>query len=261
MFLYAKVGDIRSAAGAEANLADVYNRVGAHADAEAALERALEGCRRVGHRVMEGYAELNLGYARAKLERLDEARASLKRAEDIARATKNARLLVWVAIYKARADLSDRPPEEVAAAAERAIEDAKKSGLPAQEVVARTIAARALLKAAETTIASSPLDSSPPASPPSASNRSALLDRALAHAAAAVSIRDQIGGVEEDEAELFLVFADLLEKKGRADDARQSRLRGRKIVEEAANKIGDAELRRRFQEHVPAHVLLLHSTL
>src|SRR5690606_24767077 len=60
---YEEAGDLRRAAGAAMNLADVSNRVGAYAEAERALQAAVERCRRVGNPLMEGYAGANLGYA------------------------------------------------------------------------------------------------------------------------------------------------------------------------------------------------------
>ncbi len=233
MFNYAKVGDVRSAAGAETNLADVYNRVGAYADAEAALLRALEGCRRVGHRLMEGYAQLNLAYARVQLDRVEEARESLAAAEEIARFTKNARLLAWVAIYRARADLSDRlrSPDSMVRSAEGAVAEAQRSGLPAQTVMARGIAARACLRAGDAT-------------------------RALAHAEDAVKLRDQLGGVEEDEAELYLALEAAARACGREDEAARAHANGRAIVEATAAKIVDPDLQARYRA-VPAHSALL----
>lgn len=223
MFNYAKVGDVRSAAGAETNLADVYNRVGAYADAEAALLGALEGCRRVGHRLMEGYAQLNLAYARVGLGRVEEARASLAAAKEIARFTKNARLEVWVAIYRARADLSDRshPAADTMRAAEEAVALAKHSGLPAQTVMAQGIASRAALAAGD-------------------------IAQALLHAEQAVALRDQLGGVEENEAELFRALEEALAASNRPSEAIAARSRKQEIIATTAAKIGDPDLRARF---------------
>jgi eukaryotic-like serine/threonine-protein kinase len=228
MWLYSKVGDIRSAAGAEANLADAYNRIGAYAEAEAALARAIEGCRRVGNRLMEGYAELNRGYSLAMMGRTADAIEALDAAAAIAQATQNRRLAICAAIYRARADLGHEGADRAFNAAVLAAEDARAISLPAQRAQALLIAARAKL----------------------ALNDS---EGACAFAREALEIRDQLGSVEEDEAEIFLVYSETLIALGRREEAAAVLARGRKILEAVALGIGDPEQRRRYLEDVAAH--------
>src|SRR5262249_41738592 len=155
----------------------------------------------------------------------------LTAAAGIAKATHNGRLAIWAAIYRARAELGEKSADEVYADAIAAAEDAKKIGLPAQRVVALLVAARAKL----------------PTDPKSAS---VLAGEALV-------LRDQLGSVEEDEAEIFLVAAQSLIAVGRQNEARAVLTRGKKILEAVALGIGDADWRKRFLEDVAANRALL----
>src|SRR5262249_19760047 len=187
-----------------------------------------EGCRRVGHRLMEGYAEMNRGYSLAMMGKTQEAIAALEAAAAIARATQNGRLAICTAIYRARADLGAKSADEVFSSAVLAADEARKIGLPAQRVQAMIIASRAKLTTGDA-------------------------ESAFAFAREALELRDQLGSVEEDEAEIFLVFAQTLIALGRTEEAHAVLARGVKVVEAIALGIGDADLRKRFLEDVAAH--------
>lgn len=225
--LYDSVGDVRRAAGAELNLADAANRVGAYAEAERALQAAVEKCARVGNALWQGYASLNLAYSALQLGREEEARAALEQAAALAERTGEARLAIFARIYGARAVLA-REPEEAARAAMLAAVEAGERQLASVRVLALTVASEAHLAAGD-------------------------VERALTTSAEALALRDELGAVEEDEAEVFLARARALEAAGRKVDAQAVRARGRERIRALAERIADAELRSRFVEDVPAH--------
>ncbi len=226
--LYQEAGDLRRAAGAEMNLADAYNRFGAYAEARSALEEALGGCRRLGIRLMEGYALANLGYALTMLGEAAEALGVLGEAADLAGAIGERRLGLSVRIYRARALLRAARPDDAQGAAHEAVEQARALADEALEALALGVGAAAKLDRGD------------------AAGAVELSERAMA-------LRDRLGSIEEDEAELFLVHARALEASGRADEAASVRARGRERVQEIAARIADPELRRGFLEDVEAH--------
>ncbi len=224
--LYREAGDLRRTTGAECNVADACNRVGAHAEAEQALRVAIEGCRRVGNRMMEGYALLNLGHALAMLGRADEAVQSLLEAHELALAAGDPRLAVGAEVYLAR---FGSPPtaEQMEAAATRAC----SVRLPTIEAMALALGARARLAAGD------------PA------GARAFSERALA-------LRDREGGLEEDEAEVFLVHAEVLAARGERDAAREVLARGRAEIERVAAGISEPRWRGSFLRLPSNHRLL-----
>jgi len=239
--LYADSGDVRRAAGAQNNVADAYNRVGAFADAERALRSTVTHCRRVGNKLIEGYALLNLGYAFAKLGREDEALRTLEEADLLASANSDVRLGLFVQVYRARVLLESgvrsdtkQGAQEASAVAQKAAANAERLSLPGAKIPALVIAARAMLV----------LGDAPAAS-------------ALSNAA--MELRDQMGGSEEDEAELFLTHASALDACGQPAEAAQVRSRGRSRLVEVAARIRDEDLRSRFLDDVETHRRLMGS--
>ena len=230
---YEQAGDVRRAAGAQMNLADALNRVGAYAEAEPALRQALERCKRLGNRLMAGYALANLGYALTMLGRPDEALEVLREGSDLALDLCEPRLLLSMRLYGARARCESDP--QGAAAEARAISD-EAMGLGLEGIAALALSI----------VAWGELAGGRPAHALEASDR-------------ALRLRDELGSVEEDEAEIFLVHARALEASGRAGEARAVRGRGSARVREIAARIGDAEWTRRFLEDVAAHRVLCSS--
>ncbi|MCC7537676.1 MAG: protein kinase [Deltaproteobacteria bacterium] len=230
---YRAAGDLRRAAGVESNLADTLNRFGACMEAEQQIRAALDSCRRVGNRRMEGYALANLGYALTGRGRIADAIETLSSAESLAKAMRDPRLVVAVRTYGCRARLArGDDPAMIAIHAREAAEEASRVGLPALEVAALTLAASASERAGD----------------PAAAQE--LSERALAR-------RDELGSIEEDEAEVFLVRARCLQAVGRHAEADVVLRRARERVTELANRIGDPDWRRRFLEDVPAHRQLM----
>ena len=228
---YASTGDIRRAAGAAVNLADVHNRVGAYAQAEKELTSALDQCRRVGLRLDEGYGLINLGYSLSRQGRILEALSAIEQAAEIARSTGDVRLGLVVTIYRARA-LAGDAPQKAAEAAEDAAQRAEAHGLEALAALALTVAAAALLAADR------PKD-------------------AVIRSQRALEIREKLGGIEEDEAEVFLTHARALSALGRERDAASVRIEGRQRLEEIAGRIGDPALRQSFLQDIESHRELL----
>jgi tetratricopeptide (TPR) repeat protein len=230
--LYGADGDLRRVAGVSMNLADVSNRVGAYAEAEARLSDALEKCRRVGYRLMEGYALANLGYARTMLGRIPEALAAFDEAEALTAGGRESRLQVWIRGYRARALLRGGRTQD-------ALREARETAMLAEASDARSVAVLAHTTAAEACLALGSVDA------------------AVAASSRALELRDALGGVEEDEAEVFLVTSRALEAAGRVEEAADVRLRGQSRLRYIARRIADPELRERFLNEVEANRALL----
>ncbi|HJL18918.1 MAG TPA: protein kinase [Sandaracinaceae bacterium LLY-WYZ-13_1] len=230
--LYRERGDLRREAGASSNLADVYNRVGAHDEAEPALRAALEACQRLGMQLIEGYAWVNLGYAQLGLGRVAEAAESLRRGDAIAARVGDPRLRMAARLYAARVALTEGRAERAHARAVELVEEADALGFGGLVALALALQARAALTAGR-------------------------IDAAVEAAERALAARDALGGVEEGEGEVFLVLAESLEAAGRAEEGAAIRARGRATLEAAAARIGDAHWRGRFLADVPAHRALL----
>ena len=234
--LFTAAGDVRRAAGAESNLADVHNRFGSYRSAEGALRAAIDGCRRVGNRLMEGYAWTNLGYSLTMLDSIDAANAAFDEAELIAAVAQEARLGAATGVYRARASLkaarslnADEPSFcAVGAQAEQAAAIAHETGLPGVCALALTVAASAYLDAGK-------------------------LAEAEKLARRAMALRDHLGSIEEDEAEIFVVLAAILEARGADEEAALVRSLGRQRLEEMANRIRSDRWRKHFLERVASH--------
>ncbi|MEM9194741.1 MAG: protein kinase, partial [Myxococcota bacterium] len=223
-----ELGDLRRGAGAKANLADVYNRLGTYSDAIRSLEEALIDCQRVGHRVMEGYVQLNLAYAHTALGRTDLAHLHLDSAERIAEAAREARLRGLVDIYRARARLNEGAFELAVTAATDALDSKPSRDL---EVVAHTVRAQALLELSDA-------------------------ERALADATIAMKMYEELGGLEEDEALVFLAYGSALRLSGQREPAEAVFAKGRARIVALSNQLTDEELRKSF-EAIPSHKKLL----
>lgn len=224
---FREIGDLRRAASAECNLADTFNRVGAYEEAEAALREAVASCRRVGNRVVEGYALANLGYSLAAQERLDEALETFDGALALAEELGRPRLALAVRSYRARAMLT-ADPAKVAIEARAIADEARAGELPALRATALALASRAALASGDRV--------------------SALDDAELA-----MSLRDELGTMEEDEAEVFLALAEALRANAQPERAREIVARGASRLEFLAGRIADADWRARFLVEVPVN--------
>ncbi len=229
---YREIGDLRRAASAECNLADTYNRVGAYDEAEAALREAVDSSRRVGNRVVEGYALANLGYALAEQGELDEALATFDVAIALAEELGRPRLALAIRLYRARATLGSGDASSIARDAREMAEEARASGLPPLQATALAVASRAALAGGDA-----------PA--------------ALVDAERAMELRDEMGTMEEDEAEVFLALAEACAANGDEERAREIVARGASRLEFLAGRIADTDWRARFLVEVPLNRRLI----
>ncbi|MEQ9076088.1 MAG: protein kinase [Sandaracinaceae bacterium] len=231
--LYRELGDPRRAAEASLNLADLYNRVGAHDEAIPALESGLEDCRRVGaSRLMLGYGLANLGYALAKEGRFEEAARALEEAAEIAASVGESRLSIATQVYRSKLLGARGGHAEARALADDAAERAAELGFDSLEALARLAVAEHALGSGDT-------------------------HASLRHAQRALRLSDALGGMEEDGGALFRVLGDAFEAAGREAEAERARARGRATVQAAAARIGDRHWRERFLHDVEAHRALL----
>ena len=217
--IWDELGDVRRGAGAKANLADAYNRLGAYQEAATALSAAIDDCRKVGHTTMEAYAQLNLAYAQLGLGKVDDALSALRLARVFASTLGEHRLRAWVDTYEAKALRAQgqlAKAEQAAAAATRA-----SVGLGDVEVVAAVVSAGALLDLGR-------------------------LDDAIVQGQRANELRQGLGTLEEGESELLALQARLLEAQGRLADSAEAWRRAERWLNTNADAIGDPELRQKF---------------
>ncbi len=213
---YDALGDLRRKAGAEANLADAYNRLGAYADAAEALEGALEACRVVRNRTLEGYALLNLGYARIALGDTEAGLEALASAGTLAEAQGEAALAAWVRLYRARAL---EPPEALRSM--EALLSEPLEGLDAIRAAAAAVAARAALALGD-------------------------VDTADAHSASALRLLRELGSIQEDEPAIYRARIELLRVRGQRTEAERLEAELEARIAERAAGIEDPVLRAQF---------------
>ncbi|MFK7985867.1 MAG: serine/threonine-protein kinase PknK [Sandaracinaceae bacterium] len=229
---YEASGDIRRAAGAAMNLADVWNRVGAYAKAERALVEVVERCRRVGNPLMALYARVNLAYALLMQDRAREAVDLLDSSADEASKLGDRRLVRAMAGYRARAEL--RLGASVALL-ERAAKLAREAAEEKDEL------GEALITILVSDVALS----------------LGQHERALTASAHAMAIRERLGGLEEDEMLLFVGRVRALLASSQPEAAEQVVQEGRARIRALADAIEDPELRRGFERDIPSHQWLL----
>jgi len=223
-----EAGDLRRMGLAEASLADCYARAGMLEESERALSAALEATLRVRNRKTERYVRANLGRVRVALGRIDEGTESLHVAQSLASAAGDGRLLVAIDLYRAIALIAAGDAQAASALAQRAAAGAIESGQRGWAARAFAADARARLALGE-------------------------VDVALDLSGRALSLRDEAGGVEEDEAEVFAARVAVLRKAGRTAEADAIGKRGRERVREMALRIGDPAWRERFSILPAAH--------
>lgn len=226
--LHARAGDLRRSAGAESNSADAANRLGELREAERALRRCLLATRRVGNRLTEGYGLVNLGYTLHALGRTPEAVDAIVQGLRIAEQARDPRLAAAAQLYLCRVDPQRAGTNEALAtlAADRS---------------APTVAVGALVLRGRRALAQG--------------------ERELANeiATEALRLRDELGALEEGEADVFLLGVDALRALGRDAEARELALRGAARLREQAACVEDVDARARFLDQVPEHRALLRA--
>ncbi|MCZ7680939.1 MAG: AAA family ATPase [Sandaracinaceae bacterium] len=160
------------------------------------------------------------------------ARRAARRRGARARGMKDDRLLLYVRAYRATALSTARRWQEAVDTAMATAHDAREQGRKALEVIALSVAAIAQLELGRT-------------------------DEALASSERALELRDELGGLDEREGEVFLARALALSAAGRQEEAAAVRERGRERVREIARRIRDDAWRERFLADVAGHRALL----
>lgn len=212
--------DVRKRAGAAVNLGDCDNRLGAYGEAERALRKAILDCEALGMTHAAAYAYVNLAYALSRLGHEHEVGPALDRAEALA--PQDPRLRCAAMLYRARA--------------ERSFDNAIAAAMSAEQAGFRGIAALSWSLAARFTTSD-----------------------ALDYSTRAMAIVDELGTLEEDEAEVFATHARVQDAEGLHDEAQETRARARATLMSVARRIGDPMWREHFLTDVPAHRELLGS--
>jgi tetratricopeptide (TPR) repeat protein len=215
-------GNVLRATVDEGNLAEAYIRLGAYEEAARRLQEVGGRARRLGDRNSEGYAWMNLGHALARLGRYEDARRAIAEARAIAALTGNDRIDALARTYGLLNELIAGHTDGLGARAEAAAQDAAKHGFPAWAAHAFAVAALAHL-------------------------REGHVDAALSSSEAALAIRDELGGVDEGEVEIFLARAEVLERAGLTDAAAAVARRADERIRELEERISDHAWRAVFQ--------------
>jgi len=219
--IFDATGDMQRSVRSRANLADIYNSVRAYEDAEQALRRAVEDCRRVGNRLSEGWASVNLGRALIGLDRCLEAKECIAVAMQIGRDAPHVLLQAVAHYWRGWAYLGADDTREACTAAEEATSFAAKNGLATREASALALLASVRIALAHT-------------------------DLALEAASRGIKIRDDVGALDDGEAELFLAYGRALAANGHPRDAADAWAAGRQVVARLAMGITDDVTRERF---------------
>jgi len=225
---FEEAGDLRNTVMQHGHVGYAYLEIGAYAEAERWLRKALEGGTRMGLQNVVATAKHNLGRALMHQGRLDEAMAIESEA---------------IAAFVAQGD--------------RRLESASRSYL------ADILAARGDQASAEREIrqglqvvqaASRPQQLAALAQVLLATNRAT---EALASAREGNDLLEALGGVEEGESLVRLTYAQALQATGDAERARTAIRRARDRVLERAAKITDPEWRASFLENLPENARTL----
>jgi tetratricopeptide (TPR) repeat protein len=223
---FEEAGDTRNMAAVRANIGFMYAELGLLERGEAMLAQALAEAERIGLAELPAIVQHNLGRVRAR-------RGDLSGGERLERAA----LASFVQQGEPRLEgLARTYLSEIALLA----------GDPA-EAETQAVTALALLKVAPSArvLAMAALA------------RAYLVQRrkadALAVARQAAAQLDELGTVDEGEAEVRLVHAETLAASGHADEAREAIRQARARLLERTERISDPEHRRCFLAEIPAH--------
>lgn len=224
---FEEVGDYRNACVQRINVGSCTNELGDWARSESALRDALANAERMGLVPLVSQAKLNLGLALARRGQLNEALTVEREAltmfarQGIRRLEGGARL--YLAIIRLASGNIDAAEREVVAA----IELLANHG-PVRAHAYAVLAQIALVRGDPRT--------------------------ALEPANEGVRILDALGGIEEGESLVRLVWAESLASVGPETDARQAISIAYRRLVERAEKIRDATWRQWFLEVVPENV-------
>ncbi|MCC6559471.1 MAG: protein kinase [Polyangiaceae bacterium] len=219
-------GDLRNACLNRVNAAHCLLQLGAYARAEAALREALADAERMNLHNVTAFAKQNLGLSGLQQGDLAAARAVTAEAIQAFAAQANRRQegrsrAYLAAILARQGDLAAADEEALAAIDTLA-------HVPTLRALALAVRARVLLDGARP-------------------------EEALELAREALGLLVSLGGTEEGEAQIRLVYAEALRAAGHADAACEAILLAARRLVDRAQRIQDPARRRTFCEAVPEH--------
>ncbi len=221
---FERAGDVRSEANARVHLGFALLQVGAYPEAEVALREALVAARRLGLFNVVATAMNNLGLALAHTGRLEEATAVETEAIRLAASQEDRRLEGGSHHYLAIITAMRGDHAEAARVARHAASMLHVA--PPLRAHALATLARCLLEQGTS-------------------------DEALRVAGEALEQLESLGGIEEGEAAVRLVYAEALDRAGKPDQARAHMAMALARLEQRAARITDAKWRERFLAEVP----------
>jgi tetratricopeptide (TPR) repeat protein len=227
---FRRAGDLRNACTGDTNLAFACIVVGEYRRAEQALARVLDTAERLGIHRVRSIARQNLGLALLHQGRLDEAlaveSAALEEASQQGELRVAGAARVYLArIHHARGELSRA--EMQARAAVAVLHDH-----PPTRAYALAVLGRVLL------------------------DRDQLAE-ALAAASQARILVEELGGIDDGEAFVYLTLIDALNAAGRRPEASEAAVRARTRLETQAARIRDPGFRHSFLSSVGEHARVL----
>ena len=228
-----QAGDLRSSCQKKGSAGYASLELGDYAEAELILRDVLAQAERMGLSNIAATARQNLGLARGRLGKLDEAAAVERQAMEAFAASGNRRMEAasryYLALLHHLAGRSDEAESEARAAVAEALAD--------------------------------------PPLPPILAEGSAILGQillargrpgeALAVARSAMTLLDQMGGIDGGESIIRLTYAEALAATGDAAQASVAFATARARLLAIAGKIADPELRRHFLEEIPDNARIL----
>ncbi|HEX5059885.1 MAG TPA: AAA family ATPase, partial [Kofleriaceae bacterium] len=225
---FEQAGDLRYACMQHGHVGYAYLEIGAYAEAERWLRKALDGGLRMGLQNVVATAKHNLGRALQHQGKLDEAAAIETEAVEAFAAQGDRRLesasrTYLASILAMRGELS--VAEELVRQALKTVQAASRPALLAD-------LASMLLKQGR--------------------HHEALIAAREAH-----DLLEMLGGVEEGESQIRLMVAEALRASGDAEGAREAIRRARERVLARATKITDAEWRTSFLTNLPENARTL----
>jgi tetratricopeptide (TPR) repeat protein len=227
---FVEAGDERNACNARVTVGFAEMDMGAYEPAEVALREALALAERLGLPNLAAYAKHNLGLVLARTRRLDEA-AKVESEAMIGFAQQGDRRLAGASRAYLGMILAEAGRlEEADAELERAVSELGIS--PSVQVYALATLVMVRLRAER--------------------NEEALVD-----ARRAMALFEQLGGIEEGEALVRLVYAEALQVSGDTGGARLAITTARARLLERAEKLRDPAFRTSFLERVPDHARTL----
>jgi tetratricopeptide (TPR) repeat protein len=227
---FTAAGDWRNACNTQSVLGFGHTQLGFWEEAERELREALAVAERMGLSTLAAYAQQNLGFTLARRGALTEARAVEIASIEHCTSHGDARMAGSSRGYLAMilAEMGDLAAAEQEATT--AIEEL--SDAPPLQAFALSTRARIRLTRGRS-------------------------DEALNDAREATQMLRELGGIEEGEAQVRLVYAEALSAGGDLSAAREALVEAHGRLLERAAKIADASARRSFLERVPEHARTL----